>query len=231
MVNPIRSGDGTLRLVSWNVKGVNSAIKSSKILMHLRDLKADVIFYKKLICERQTYPALRGHGWVTSFTQNFPRELVGAAIIIHKRVMFELAETIIDSNGRFVMVLGKLQNIPVILASIYAPNWDNDEFFVNFFSRLPKVDEHHIIIGGDFNLVQDVSLDRSSSKQSTLTKSANVLLNHASQLGLADPWRFKNPQGKAFSFFSHVHHTFSRIDFFWLIIHCCTVLPHALTTH
>ena len=131
--------------------------------------------------------------------------------------MFEQTETIIDPNGRyghFVMVSGKLRNIPVILASIYAPNWDNDEFFVKFFSSLPKVDEHHIIIRGDFNLVQDVSMDRSSSKQSTLTKSANVVLNNASQLGLSDPWRFKNPQGKAFSFFSHVHHTFSRIDLF-----------------
>lgn len=52
-----------------------------------------------------------------------------------------------------------------------------------------------------------------------------MLLNHASQLGVADPWRFKNPQGKAFSFFSHVHHTFSRIDFFLVdntLLHCIT---------
>lgn len=163
------------------------------------------------------------------FHSKFSQRVRGAAIIIHKRVMFEHNESIIDPNGRFVMVSGKLQNIPVILASIYAPNWDNDEFFVKFFSSLPKVDEHHIIIGGDFNLVQDVSMDRSSSKQSTLTKSANVVLNNASQLGLSDPWRFKNPQGKAFSFSSHVHHTFSRIDFFLVdnkLLHCISACTY-----
>ena len=34
------------------------------------------------------------------------------------------------------------------------------------------------------------------------------------QLGLCDPWRSLNPTTKAFSFFSHIHRTYSRIDFF-----------------
>lgn len=151
-----------------------------------------------------------GHLYHSKFSQRAR----GAAIIIHKNVMFELTNTISGPSGRFVVVTGKLCNVPVVLVSIYAPNWDNDEF--KFFSSLPNVDDHHIIIGGDFNLVQDISLDRSSSKQSILSKSANVVLNYASQLGLSDPWRFKNPQDKAFSLFSHVHRTFSRIDFFLL---------------
>ncbi len=122
MVNPIRSGDGTLRLVSWNVKGVNSAIKSSKILMHLRDLKADVIFLQETHLRTTDIPRNKRAWMGHLFHSKFSQRARGAAIIIHKRVMFELTETIIDSNGRFVMVLGKLQNIPVILASIYAPN-------------------------------------------------------------------------------------------------------------
>lgn len=31
-----------------------------------------------------------------------------------------------------------------------------------------------------------------------------------------DPWRFYNPSAKEFSFFSNVHQTFSRIDYFFL---------------
>lgn len=51
MVNTILLGHGSLRLVSWNTKGMNSAVKTSKILAHLRDLKADIMF-KKLTYER-----------------------------------------------------------------------------------------------------------------------------------------------------------------------------------
>lgn len=34
------------------------------------------------------------------------------------------------------------------------------------------------------------------------------------EFAISDPWRFFNPSGKVFSFFSHVHHTFTRIDYF-----------------
>jgi len=35
-----------------------------------------------------------------------------------------------------------------------------------------------------------------------------------SEFAITDPWRFFNPTGKVYSFFSHVHHTFTRIDYF-----------------
>lgn len=34
------------------------------------------------------------------------------------------------------------------------------------------------------------------------------------QMGVVDPWRFPYPDKKQFSFYSHVHKTFSRIDYF-----------------
>lgn len=78
-------------------------------------------------------------------------------------------------------------------------------------------------------MVQDVSLDRSSSKQSFLSKSTKVILDYAFRLGLSDPWRVKYPQDKVFSFFSHVHYTFSRIDFFLLenkLLNCVNACTH-----
>lgn len=69
-----------------------------------------------------------------------------AIIIIHKSVQFEPVPTISDSNGRFVIVTGKLYNTSVILLSVYVPNWDNEEFFIRFFSNLPNVGDHYIIM-------------------------------------------------------------------------------------
>lgn len=102
------------------------------------------------------------------------------------------------------------------MACVYAPTWDDDKFISSFFSSLPKVDDHYLIIGGDFNLVQDPSLDRSSSNPQMLSKSSKILDTYKTSLGLFDPWRAKSHSDKAFSFFSHVHHSFSRIDFFLL---------------
>ena len=54
------------------------------------------------------------------------------------------------------------------------------------------------------------------SKPFTLSNSATTLRSFANQLSLCDPWRALNPSTKAFSFFSHVHRTYSRIDFFFV---------------
>lgn len=59
-------------------------------------------------------------------------------------------------------------------------------------------------------------LDRSSAKHIAQTKLAAILKFHTEHLGLSDPWRTRFPYHKEFSFFYHVHHSFSWIDFFIL---------------
>ena len=49
-----------------------------------------------------------------------------------------------------------------------------------------------------------------------LTKSGKALKFHTDLLGLSDPWRIKFPSTKVFSFFLHVHRTYSHIDHFLL---------------
>ncbi len=85
--------------------------------------------------------------------------------------------------------------------------------------------------------MQDVCLDRSSTKKITLSKSGGVVLDCSFRLSLLDPWRFKNHQDKAFSYFPYAHHTFSRIDFFLLNnqllqdVMCCTYHPLVISDH
>uniref|UniRef100_A0A669DGH4 Endonuclease/exonuclease/phosphatase domain-containing protein n=1 Tax=Oreochromis niloticus TaxID=8128 RepID=A0A669DGH4_ORENI len=117
---------------------------------------------------------------------------------------------IADPDGRFIFVSGNLQGSLVILVSVYGPNWDDGSFIAKLFSSLPNLENCHLIIGGDFNFVQDTLLDRSSTKTCSLSKSAKTLEFFKSQLGIVDPWRHANPSTYgAFSFFLiptiHIH--------------------------
>ena len=49
MTNSLNGGCGgsTISFASWNVKGLNSPVKRSKILTHLKNLKADIIFLQE----------------------------------------------------------------------------------------------------------------------------------------------------------------------------------------
>lgn len=74
--------------------------------------------------------------------------------------------------------------------------------------------EGNCILGGDFNLVLDPSLDRSDPKNNTRSKSATELSKGIKELGFTDIWRMCNPQQKDFSFYSNVHNVYSRTDMF-----------------
>lgn len=59
---------------------------------------------------------------------------------------------------------GILYQQPVVLASIYTPNWDDHSFFNSVLSLIPNLDSHTLILGGDLNCVIDPVLDRSSPR-------------------------------------------------------------------
>lgn len=203
-----------IRFISWNVKGANQPTKINKIISHLQDLKGDIVFMQETHLPTGQIMRLKRSRFSEVYHSKFSARARGAAILIQNNIPFEADDVITDLNGRFVIVSGTLCHTKVVLASIYAPNWDDEQFVSKIFTSIPNIETHHIIIGGDFNFVQDADLDRSSLRPHSLTKSAKLLTSFAEELGMSDPWRLKFPGKKSFSFFSHVHRTYSRIDFF-----------------
>lgn len=146
------------------------------------------------------------------FHSNFHSKPRGTAILIKKRISLSVSKVDSDSAGCYIIVVGRL-NTPVVLANVYAPNWDDRTFFTGLFSRILNIDTHHLILGGDINCVLSQLLDQSSPKtmQSTqLTQVINWLLK---TYRMTDAWRFRNPSRRSNSFYLPVHKTFSRLLF------------------
>ncbi|KAI5618695.1 hypothetical protein C0J50_21744, partial [Silurus asotus] len=72
------------------------------------------------------------------------------------------------------------------------------------------------IFGGDMNTVMDPPLDRSNPRLLSRSKMAQALSTFFDQVGAVDSWRFLFPRSKAYSYFSQVHHSYSRIDYFFI---------------
>lgn len=205
-----------VNFVSWNVKSLNHPVKRKKVVTHLKQLKTDIAFLQEThLCITDLFRLKKGWSGQV-YHSNFHSKTRGAAILIDKSIPFTMSNVDSDSAGRYIIVTGQLLSLPVILANIYAPNWDNPSFFSNLFSRLPNVASHHLILGGDINCVLLPSLDRSSSKKISLSKSAHSIQLFLKTYGIVDVWRFHNPTSRAYSFFSPVHKSYSRIDAFFL---------------
>ena len=86
-----------------------------------------------------------------------------------------MSNVISDPNGRFTIITGRIGANNLVLANVYGPNWDNENFFKNFFFSLPDLNSYHLILGGDFNCSLDPSLDRSSNRPYAPSKSSKVI--------------------------------------------------------
>ena len=61
------------------------------------------------------------------FHSTYNTKARGTAILIHKKLQFTASKVIPDFNGQFIIVSGHLFHVPVVLVSVYAPNWDRSE--------------------------------------------------------------------------------------------------------
>ena len=155
--------------------------------------------------------------WVGQlFHSSYDSRSRGTAMLLHKHLQFSLEQFISDSNGRYTIVVGTLLQTPVIMVCEYAPTWDCPNFLTTLFSLIPCLDTHHLIFGGDLNLTISPSLDKSNPKALTSSNMARALITLTNQIDCVDAWRFRHPTTKEFSFYSTVHRTYSRIDFYFL---------------
>lgn len=207
-------GEG-IRLLSWNVRGMNHPVKRRKVFMHLNKLKAEIIFLQETHI-KQTAKALLNPGWAAQIYQsNFSTKSRGVAIIVRKWVPFIHKQTIVDNNGRYLIVCGEINLVPITLVNLYGPNYDDPSFFERVLDKIPDDTLSNVIIGGDFNCIIGLVKDAQPSR-TTKSKAAATLHSYLKNLNMVDIWRCLNPSAREYSFYSSVHKSYSRIDFFFI---------------
>lgn len=211
-----QSRPGGIKIVSWNCNGLGHVVKRAKVFSHLKSLGADIVLLQETHIKSSAQAKLRV-GWIGQIYQsNFDAKARGVAILIRKNIPFVYSSSISDPNGRYIIVAGTLNSKPVTLVNLYGPNFDDPLFFQRVFKDIPNISDTSVIVGGDFNCTLDPLLDKQLSR-SLQQSNASVCLNTLmTNLNIVDIWRLTHPTDRDYSFFSSVHKSYSRIDYFLL---------------
>ena len=173
------------KFVTWNVKGLGRLVKRKQILEYLNKQRADIIFLQETHLLPVDHDRLKS-GWVGKvFHSSYTTNSRGVAILIRKNVPFMLEETKSDSNGRFILVKGLLDQTEVVLLNSYCPNHD-DPKFINDITLILSQFNIPTFWGGDFNCILDPKLDRSSHAAYRTSNMSNTLINNVKDLGLCE---------------------------------------------
>uniref|UniRef100_H3APV2 Endonuclease/exonuclease/phosphatase domain-containing protein n=1 Tax=Latimeria chalumnae TaxID=7897 RepID=H3APV2_LATCH len=134
----------------------------------------------------------------------------GVAILIKKNIPFTEIKVVKGEEGRAIMLLWEIMSQKMLLVNIYAPVGGGDPtFFYRLNAKLQQFNDIPIIMGGDFNEVLDLQLDRSIKAKPHISGTNRAIHTLISDFNLVDVWRVVNPTTRNYTFFSH-----SWIDLF-----------------
>ena len=198
-----------------NVRGMGTQLKRQKVFEHLNKLQADIVLLQETHTSTTAHHTLTTSHFPHTFSACYNSRQRGVAILIRNKIQFSCNDTITDPEGRFIIIQISLKNIEFCIANVYGPNIDDPSFFHNFFSILSAHSDKTLIVGGDLNIVLNPQIDKvSKTSNSNPGESADTVKQYMSDFGLCDVWRSSHPALREYTFFSTVHHSYSRLDYF-----------------
>lgn len=204
-----------IRITSFNVNGIPNPIKRAKILTKLKREKSDIVYLQETHLSQLEHNKLNRMGFKFVFSSaHTSGRRRGVAILISKKISYEHASEIKDKDGRFILIRGQIEGMPLTLFNVYAPPGCDFSFFQKIFNIMASETHGTLICGGDLNVRLNPKLD--SSKLCThllpsIAKKINYLMQ---ELGIIDIWRDLFPTNRDYTYYSHAHTTYSRIDYF-----------------
>uniref|UniRef100_A0A3P9DFP2 Reverse transcriptase domain-containing protein n=1 Tax=Maylandia zebra TaxID=106582 RepID=A0A3P9DFP2_9CICH len=185
-----------------------------KILTYLKQKKTDIALIQETHLDEVESLKLK-RDWVAQvYFSAFSARKRGVVILIRRNLDFQVFKHYTDQEGRWVVLDACLQGRKMTLVNIYAPNSPQPQFFHEVCNMVRTIGNTHIVIGGDFNRVRDVLLDKSSCTGLSKDPTNAAVDVMSEELSLVDIWRLLHPQERDYTFFSHPHSTYSRIDYF-----------------
>lgn len=206
------ANNSLVKVVSWNINGCGNPVKRKKVLSYLKLQHTDIAFIQETHLKDEEAKKFK-RDWVGQvFFSSFSTKKNGVLILVHKLLNFSLVREFTDTNGRVICLDAIINGMKLTLCNVYAPNKEDPSFFHEVNKILGNA-QGQVVLAGDFNQVLDGALDKSRFTGTVLPKDRAAIQMLMKDNGLIDAWRMVNPSKREYSFYSHCHKSYSRIDF------------------
>lgn len=200
------------KISSFNVRGLNSPQKRSMLWKEARLLQSDILCLQETHFSASKPPKFSHQNFPTIICSNAPKKKRGVAILIKDTISFRQIYKDVDVMGRYIILVGEVNNTIYTIVNVYLPNVKQISLLNRIWKRVREVREGYTIICGDFNAIPNKTLDVSA--ETPKSRERVTLSRFMASESLHDVWRCQHSTERDYSYFSSVHRTYSRIDFF-----------------
>ena len=128
-----------------------------------------------------------------------------------------------DNLGHILGIEVKIDNSIFVPINIYNANTESEQLhtlndLINILETFEDIQNKSAVLGGDFNVILNPSLDLHGGKPVIKKKTIATLVQITENLDVCDIWRIRNPKRKQFTFKQHHSTGFIQrcLDYFFL---------------
>ncbi len=204
-----------ISIASLNVNGLSDIAKRKQMFTWFKQQDYNIIFMQETHSSVETENIFE-KDWGSKIIMNSrSSNSAGVAILFGSNFHVDVKNVWKDSLGRKVLVNIEVDGDKYTLINVYGPNKDDAVFFSDIAKLIDEYCDGSLIIGGDFNTVLNISLDKIGGRPRTNFKARDEILTINTNYNLIDIWRHKNPNCKRFTWRSNTRPVImTRLDFF-----------------
>ena len=201
---------------SFNVNGINNTQKRKDVFNYLRESKLDIYFLQETHLKEQLENYIRASWGYELWLSGNETNKNGVAILFQPTFEYKLHDIKKDPNGCFILMDIELLNKRVTLVNVYGPSaGDNPEFFSKIHKLIDEIGNEKIIIGGDFNCIQDMEKDSRNYVQiNNRPRTRKKIKDLMTDNDLVDIFRELYPDKKSFTWRRFNTTKQGRLDYF-----------------
>ena len=206
-----------LEIASLNVRGLQDNNKRKRIFQTFRNSKFDIILLQETHSTDEDV-VLWKKDWIgRAFFSSLNSTKSGVAILCKESKNFKAEFENSDKAGRIISVTIETQKNKFQITNVYAPNIPLQR--KTFFDKLKcyVTPKYEIILGGDLNMVENLTMDRQGGNPNRQHLYGLEELNKIKQnCNLIDIWRIQHTFQTKFTYENNVLDFKSRIDRFYI---------------
>ena len=205
-----------IKITSLNVNGLNNPIKRKKIVLKMKREGGDVMFLQETHLSKEEHKKLERLANARVYSASFHSARRGVAILIKNSIPLHCEKTIVDKEGRYVLVKGRIDHAEITLLNIHRPPEQGTDLISKIIDMIILEAKGTLVMGGDLNLVMNTELDCQHNVKHKAEKTSQILKRAECEIGLIDVWRKLNPNKKDYTYYSTAHNKYSRLDYFFM---------------
>ena len=208
------STGSNLSIASMNCRGLGNYKKRRDVFHFLKNKKFSICCLQDVHFNEKMEACVRSEWGLDCFFSAYTSNSRGVAILFNNSFEYKVHISKTDNNGNLLALDIEVADFRLTLINLYGPNNDEPAFYDKVCDFLSDLDNTHMILGGDWNLILDVDLDCVNYLHINNPRSRNRVLQLCHDLNLVDVWRIHNPDIRRYTWRQHDSPKQSRLDFF-----------------